>query len=100
MKFIIMLVCPMIIVAHAESNNSEFEAKVIAELGKLAQENKELKKELDNYKDELESMEETISAIQSEWPYEAFDCYRTESWDINGTITFNGCSGTTNQHSD
>ena len=49
--------------------------------------------DLETTKVELKSMEKKFAAIQSERTYEAFDCYRTESWDINGTITFNGCLG-------
>ena len=96
MKFIISLIYPMImvVVAHAESDFSEFEAKVIAELGKLAQKNMELEKKLETTKVELKKI---FSAIETERTYEAFDCYRNEIWDINGTITFNGCSGTIHQ---
>ena len=92
-KFVITLLSPMIMVALAESDHSEFEAEVMAELGKLAQKNVELEMDLETTKVELKSMEKKFAAIQSERTYEAFDCYRTESWDINGTITFNGCLG-------
>jgi len=78
-KFVITLLCPMIMVALAESDHSEFEAEVMVELGKLAQKNLELEKELESMvkkfnmelekelkttKVELESIEEKLSAMQ------------------------------------
>ena len=76
----------MILVARAEGDHSQFEAKVIAELGELAQKNRELEKELGYLKKEL-------SILESERTYETFDCYRTENWYDPGIITFSGCSG-------
>ena len=93
MTFVITLACIMITAAHAESDNTEI-ATVMAELGKLAQKNVELERKLETYEIELKSMEKKFSALESERTYEVFDCYRTEDWDIDGTITFNGCSGT------
>ena len=93
LKLMVLLLSPMIMFAHAEKLNSEFEAKVNDKLEKLAEENTALNKK-------LESMEKKLSALEGERTYEAFDCYRDEDWDIEGTITFNSCSGIDNQHSD
>ena len=90
----------MILVGSTEGDLSEFETKVInqlgelaqknslviAELGELAQKNRELEKELGYLKKEL-------SILESERTYETFDCYRTENWYDTGIITFSGCSG-------
>ena len=70
----VLLLCHMIMIARAESDNSEFEAKMIA---------------LEN---KLESMEKKLSALEGERTYEAFDCYRIGNWDVNATITFDSCS--------
>ena len=76
----------MILKASAESDNSELLARFIAQnlkleadLGKLAQRNA--------------ALERNLAKIESERTYEAFDCYLTENWDVSGAITFTGCSG-------
>ena len=72
LKLVICLFLAMILKAGAESDRSEFEARIIADLGKL---------------------EKKLAKMESERTYEAFDCYRTADWDISGAITFTGCSG-------
>ena len=79
LKLVICIFLAMILKASAESDNSELLARIIADLGKLAQRNAELEKKL--------------AKIESERTYEAFDCYLTEDWDVSGAITFTGCSG-------
>ena len=110
MGFLSLFIClfsTMILVARAEGDQSQFEAKVIAqlgelaqknslviaELGELAQKNEELVQKNEELEKELEYLKKELSNLESERTYEAFDCYRTESWYDTGIIPFMGCSG-------
>ena len=82
----------MILVARAEGDHSQFEAKVIAELGELAQKNEELVQKNEELEKELGYLKKELSNLESERTNEGFDCYHTENWYDTGIITFTGRS--------
>ena len=82
-KLFVAFACTVVVATSAESSSSDLDAKVellSSKIERMEEENLELRKRVADLGRESSSNE-------------AFDCYLTESWSSNGTITFQGCSG-------
>ena len=96
-RLLLCLISSLIVMVTAEVCDTGLQAKVELWIAEVRRDNYELRKrvaELERRDSVLETKVSKLQRKHDSGSNMAFDCFLTDNWDTNGTITFGGCSGT------